>query len=224
MALHYQADQDLVMAFPTPIFKARMPGAEQVNPGLRSLILQRETEDPGLVRSNVAGWHSREDLLNWPGAEINALKGWITGGVQRLTEVTFGEEARGLRFDLDGEAWANVLRDRGYNKLHGHAGCSWSGVYYVSVGERDATVPGNGVIEFLDPRFGIEATELPGDPFGGTYGIEPEPGLLLIFPGWLYHFVNPFYGSGERITVAFNIRVRKAGGGATAAPRRPGAG
>ncbi|SMF60692.1 conserved hypothetical protein [Tistlia consotensis] len=219
MALHYQISQDLLLAFPTPMLKAQMPGAEQVNPGLRELILQRERDDPGVLRSNVGGWHSRDDLLNWPGREIEALKGWITHGVQRLTETTYGGDARGLRFDLDGDAWANVLRDGGYNKLHNHIGCSWSGVYYVSLGERRADVPGNGQIEFLDPRFGVDAVELPGRPFGGSYVIDPEPGMLVIFPSWLYHYVNPFHGSGERITVAFNIRVRMLG-----QPQGPGQG
>ena len=30
-------------------------------------------------------------------------------------------------------------------------------------------------------------------------------GLLLMFPSWLNHFVNPFMGGGERISIAFNL-------------------
>lgn len=219
MAIHYRLERDLALAFPTPIFQARMPGAEKINPGLRELILQRERGDPGVVRSNVASWHSRDDLLNWPGSEVATLKGWITNGVQRLTEVSCGEARQGTRFELDGDAWANVMRDRGYNRIHNHAGCSWSGVYYVALGERDASVPGNGQIEFVDPRLGVDAVALPGEPFGGTFTVDPEAGLMLIFPGWLQHFVNPFYGAGERISVAFNIRIRFGGSAGGSAAR-----
>ena len=28
-----------------------------------------------------------------------------------------------------------------------------------------------------------------------------------MFPGWLNHFVNPFKGTGERISIAFNLDV-----------------
>ena len=48
---------------------------------------------------------------------------------------------------------------------------------------------------------------LPGNPFGQRLTIDPEPGLMLMFPSWLRHAVHPFMGKGERITVAFNLAV-----------------
>ncbi|WPZ33410.1 TIGR02466 family protein [Thalassobaculum sp. OXR-137] len=213
MPLEFQVAQDLVMAFPTPILKIRVPEAAQINPGLRSQILDRERSEPGQVRSNVGGWHSNDDLLDWPGPEVGALKSWIGRAIQRMTEVTAGKQQQGLNVQLDGGAWANVLRDGGYNKIHNHPGCSWSGVYYVSLGERRGDIPGNGQIEFLDPRMGVDFAELPGMPFAGKHVVEPEPGLMLVFPSWLYHYVNPFHGSGERITIAFNVILRIGKGG-----------
>jgi Putative 2OG-Fe(II) oxygenase len=47
----------------------------------------------------------------------------------------------------------------------------------------------------------------PGEPFGQKLVIKPEPGMIVIFPSWMYHFVNPFHGDGERISVAFNVAV-----------------
>jgi uncharacterized protein (TIGR02466 family) len=96
-----------------------------------------------------------------------------------------------------GGCWANVLRDGGYNKIHNHAGAVWSGSYYVGVGEPDAEPQYNGWIEFQDPR--------PANIHGGKERIKPEPGLLLMFPSWLNHYVNPFHGKGERISIAFNL-------------------
>ena len=37
--------------------------------------------------------------------------------------------------------------------------------------------------------------------------IKPEEGLLLMFPIWLQHLVEPFYGEGERRSLSANISV-----------------
>jgi Putative 2OG-Fe(II) oxygenase len=49
------------------------------------------------------------------------------------------------------------------------------------------------------------------DTFGQGILIEPQPGMLLAFPAWLEHFVHPFFGEGERISVAINVMIRKVG-------------
>jgi hypothetical protein len=35
--------------------------------------------------------------------------------------------------------------------------------------------------------------------------IDPIPGVMVLFPSWLQHFVHPFFGKGERISIAFNV-------------------
>ena len=37
------------------------------------------------------------------------------------------------------------------------------------------------------------------------------PGMMVIFPRWLYHYVNPVHGKGERISIAFNLRLQIEG-------------
>ena len=37
--------------------------------------------------------------------------------------------------------------------------------------------------------------------------IKPEVGTMLVFPNWLKHAVMPFYGEGERRSMAFNWNV-----------------
>jgi hypothetical protein len=38
------------------------------------------------------------------------------------------------------------------------------------------------------------------------FAVQPEPGLMLLFPSSLAHRVETHEGSAERITVAFNLR------------------
>ena len=48
-----------------------------------------------------------------------------------------------------------------------------------------------------------EAAEF--EQFGRYAHIEPKPGTLIVFPGWLSHAVAPHLGNGDRISVSFNV-------------------
>jgi hypothetical protein len=44
---------------------------------------------------------------------------------------------------------------------------------------------------------------------------------MVVFPSWLKHMVHPYYGSGERISVAFNVFAEEQAGGSAGAARPP---
>ncbi len=58
----------------------------------------------------------------------------------------------------------------------------------------------------------MQALVLPGDPFNESIRIRPRPGLMVLFPGWLKHFVHPHTGTGTRISIAFNIAYKEPDG------------
>ena len=41
----------------------------------------------------------------------------------------------------------------------------------------------------------------------GLTSEKPKIGDFYIFPSYLYHFVNPFYGNGERRSISFNANI-----------------
>jgi hypothetical protein len=63
------------------------------------------------------------------------------------------------------------------------------------------------VLEFIDPRAGVDAVTAPGDPYGEPVRVGPNPGLLVVFPSWLYHWVHPYAGQSPRIAVSFNATL-----------------
>ena len=63
------------------------------------------------------------------------------------------------------------------------------------------------MLEFLDPRAGVEMVTAPGDPYGEPIRIRPETGLMVIFPSWLYHWVHPYAGEASRIAISFNAAL-----------------
>jgi hypothetical protein len=83
--------------------------------------------------------------------------------------------------------WLNAMPPGSSTSRHSHAENDelLSGVYYV-------TAPADsGDLCFQDGPFGIRVT--------------PAPGLLLLFPPELVHWVEPHRGDGLRLSVAFNL-------------------
>ena len=194
----------MIPAFITPVWSCLWDDCAEVNAGLKNMILERAPAEALTHRSNVGGWHSEQDVLKWGGPHIAQLVEWIKMGINAVTQATNGiqEAASGEFFIV---AWANVLRQGGYNQVHDHNSYAWSGVYYVDIGDE---LPGDdfaGRIEFIDPRVGVGSPKVPGDPFKQRMRFQPEAGQMLMFPGWLRHYVHPYKGEAPRISIAFNV-------------------
>ncbi len=198
-----------VNAFATPIVTYPWPESEALNADLRALILEREAaSDGGMVRSNLGGWHSGLDLFSWESPAVKTLHERVRNLVIATTRAALTRgPSRRFRATYHMLAWANVLRNGHYHNVHNHPENTWSGVYYVDDGAPEADRPFNGVLELLDPRIGANMINLANGPFELRYTIRPTPGLMVVFPSWLKHFVHPFFGTGTRISVAFNVRV-----------------
>ncbi|MBI3453663.1 MAG: tetratricopeptide repeat protein [Rhodospirillales bacterium] len=107
--------------------------------------------------------------------------------------------ARPLRWTL--RTWATVLGHQGHQNPHHHPGGWLSGVYYVKL-PTVVTTPGDpaGWIEFgrPDPRFRYSF-----EP--EIRLIQPEEGLMLLFPSYFWHRTIPFESDEVRISVAFDV-------------------
>lgn len=96
--------------------------------------------------------------------------------------------------------WSVLLRANGFHFNHFH-GQGWiSSACYVDLPESIGTGNGAGWIKFGEPV-------LPATTLGAEYFVKPEPGLLVLFPSWMWHGTVPFTGAAQatRLTVAFDI-------------------
>ena len=191
----------------TPILRRSCKGFERVNQQLIEQIKNKMQSDPGTQKSNFGGWHSDEDLLTWGGPAIAQLQQWIINAFQDLTKAISGGQQYQGKLELN--AWANVNRKGDYNALHTHPAYVWSGVYYVEAGTPvEGQHASAGALEFLDPRPGVEMMVIPGTIFGKSRTERPVTGDIVMFPSWVRHLVHPYADEGDRISIAFNIRVR----------------
>lgn len=205
MQLH-DSGEDVVLAFPTPIFRRVWPDTGGFNARLKEIVLARKEADPSTSRSNVGGWQSGHDLITWPHPEMRQLGEMIHEAFGAVMEKDLGHRRFTCRLAVT--AWANVNGHGHYNRHHTHANNHWSGVYYVTLGEPDPEISPNGAIEFTDPRPAVGVFELGPGTSVSTWTLQPGAGQMLLFPSWLRHGVLPFYGAGERVSIAFNLRAR----------------
>src|SRR5437660_152668 len=88
------------------------------------------------------------------------------------------------------QAWAMVRRNGDYTIAHDHGEAHWSTSYYVDAGDANLErTPDSGALAVLDPRRG--GRPIPGLESGSTFTIRPRTGMLVVFPGWLQHYVHP---------------------------------
>jgi uncharacterized protein (TIGR02466 family) len=199
--------KEFAFTFSTIVLERQFSGVEALNERLSAKILEREANGPGIVKSNVGGWHSDSDFLRWEGPEPGELFSHVAGAVKDYAAVERRVDAAALDLTVTAEGWANVARAGNYARPHVHPNSNLSCVYYVDAG--DAADAPSGVIEFLDPRNrpGMFASE--GTVSFDAYKVTPQNGMLLMFPAWLYHYVHPYQGTRPRISVAFNVTIQK---------------
>jgi hypothetical protein len=112
-----------------------------------------------------------------------------------------------LRYRFGVQAWAMVMRHGHHALVHDHAEAHFSVAYYPDAGDADLDLyPDSGKLSFVDPRRG--GTVIPGiELFPSQFAIQPQPGRLVVFPGWLQHFVQPYRGGRPRVSISCNLRL-----------------
>ena len=107
------------------------------------------------------------------------------------------------KYSLD--IWANFLGPTNYQSGHIHNKGWLSGVFYVNTYEGNGreSDPTAGWIEFNRPGYGLPC--LGGEKF--IRKIKPEPGLVVLFPSYVWHGTIPFSDEGERISIAFDVHI-----------------
>jgi hypothetical protein len=96
------------------------------------------------------------------------------------------------------EAWSVQLQRGGFHVNHLHPKGWVSSAYYLSVPEevRDP-VQRSGWIKFGEPRYSVPGA-VP------EHMVQPEPGLLVLFPSYMWHGTTAIQGQEPRTTIAFD--------------------
>jgi len=197
--------EGFVSLWPTVFLQRVLRDSEATNSDLIRLIRRLEEEQEALTTEyrDVDFFARDEDCVSWLGGEIG-----------HSVEQYF--KWRGMDYGVEWslQGWANVNRFGDYHDYHNHPRSYLSGTYYVKIPEEMERLKTRadlrpGCITFYDPRYGANMTAIKGDPYiDPEYTIRPQPGLLLLWPSFINHFVHPNLSKQTRVTVSFNVMLK----------------
>jgi uncharacterized protein (TIGR02466 family) len=203
-----QITADIVMTYGTLILQRRIDAMLSHNAALADLALRLRAEARGTTKSNAGGWHSADNIFEREEPVVAQLAQHVQAALQHVSVVAKQITTGRVKFEASLFGWINVNGPGDYNTPHCHPGSTWSGVYYIRTGSEVPDRPNSGRIQFTDPRTRCEVGPTNGLAHSSTIWINPVDSMLLIFPSYLDHFVHPYFGTGERITLAFNSLVQ----------------
>jgi uncharacterized protein (TIGR02466 family) len=157
----------------------------------------------GLSTSNYGGWHS--DYLNTTDVVMQPLIDAVLYRCNLLKNDLGFKKNRNVELS---NYWVNINEKHNFNMPHSHYLSFFSAVYYVKVPKN------SGKISFKNPIPAYEYTIQPDmienyTHFNaGQWEVQPEEGQLLIFPAWLEHCVLPNESDEQRVSIAFNIKLK----------------
>jgi uncharacterized protein (TIGR02466 family) len=106
------------------------------------------------------------------------------------------------------ESWFHVTKNGGYHDVHGHPMNSWSGIYYLNIGESQIETK-NGINRFYAP-FKSDYIDRGNQYLTNIWDLSPKNGMLVLFPSYLLHSALPYFGKNPRHVIAFNARITDA--------------
>jgi len=193
--------------FVTPIRHERAPGFKSID-AFNAAMVEHVSAHPTLIVSPTShatrmGKHTA-DLTVKPKGPVAAFEKMIGTGV--------GEFVQQLGTDSDHPfiahrprkwhlaIWAIVLEGEGYQIPHIHRAAWLSGVYYAQVPDIVRDEGQAGWIEFGEPGPEYHWSATPE-----TRRFQPEPGLMVLFPSYIFHRTIPFDSDQTRISIAFDV-------------------
>ena len=198
----------------------------KLNSDLVKDILTEISVDPeGTDRSNIGGWHSAFGMDGKYDSFSSLSKIIEYYGNKFCNSHGFYD---GLKFS---NMWANVSGPGDMNSYHHHGTDPLSGVYYpiesisddgdilnfdyesdkipLGINNYDSKRkdPG-GALVLQDPAYGKKITLVnKNNPDNcSSYHVYPKASLLILFPGYLQHYVTPFKENKKRLSISFSLR------------------
>ena len=198
--------QHTIELWPTKILKRNLENYEKPNDLLLKLIRKTEKQNKNLTTD-----YKKNNLLEIDNPGTNWLRHSVNQAVINYLDDTNIDYS--VKWTI--HSWANINRLGDYHDPHNHPHSYLSGTYYLKIpktkdiGTRSDLRPNH--ITLYDPRPGINLSSISKDPnVDPEFTILPEPGLLLIWPAFINHFVHPNCSQKTRISISFNVILKWA--------------
>ena len=190
--------------FSTPIWVSKIENHENLNVDMLSYIADLQKKDPqGIIKSNFNGWHSNNFNLkeDMPAKFISSISKNINTAMNDM-----GWDLKSQFIKIT-NMWSIINEEGAFNQKHHHSNSDISAAYYVSAHDEC------GDIVFYDPR----PARVYKNPIAKSVNklnatinsVKPQNGLLVLFPSYLEHSVNPNLSNKKRVVISFNLSLEK---------------
>ncbi|WP_369059333.1 putative 2OG-Fe(II) oxygenase [Caulobacter sp. 73W] len=134
---------------------------------------------------------------------IKAFRQAVDGPIRRYMAAV-GEGADILRSRMTGDwrfsgLWSVKLRPNGFHVDHTHPQGWLSSACYLALPQAVGAGGKEGWIKFGQPGVPTVPKLEP------EHYVQPQPGLLALFPSYMWHGTVPFSGADDRLTIAFDV-------------------
>jgi hypothetical protein len=197
--------------FPTRLLTIQLPDVAGLNRDLAALFATRqEFHDDFNMHPDAQNLLRLADTC----PALAQLRRLFLEGLRRWLGAEGIEGCLGAEVVL----FSNYSTRGDFTLVHNH-NADVVGVYYVRTAEYDRPavfVPGpdstddyfaaeDGALMLHDPRFNANLAAVGVRDYVKVF---PRPGLLVLFPGYLWHSVTPHASEGRRLAISANFRLR----------------
>ena len=194
----------IIKLFPQPVFKYQIQDYEKINSQWLKYIYElKKSDNIGVKKSNINGWHSKSFNLNNEKEIPNKFFSHIRKNIEDVFQ-NYGwvfEESKVKCTSM----WAIINKKGNFNIEHTHSNNYLSAAYYVKApincGNFKASNP-DIISRNIYPK-SKQSTELNSN----TASIKIEEGDLIFFPAYLPHSVEENKSDEDRIIVSFNLDI-----------------
>ena len=171
-----------------PVFTTILADHVEFNKYLKQVILEHRQNNPETTKSNVKAWHSSW-MTHQENPKFQPLVDRICNACTFLSQGYF--QCQSVEF-VPFNFWAMMYEENEYTIRHSHFPSDFSAVYYVDV------EPGCAPVIF-ESKTNNDAAPQIGEPLT----IQPQNGMLAIWPAVLHHMVPAT--NGRRMCVSMNV-------------------
>jgi putative 2-oxoglutarate-Fe(II)-dependent oxygenase superfamily protein len=189
--------------FTVPLYIARIDDCSELN---RRLVEEFERSKPEHQFSHAAQGRYENTLVR---LELAPTVDLVLQAAERIGARIVERSVLVNRDPSDLGFWFNSMEEEGSETLvHNHAGGAvLSGVYYVRAPK------GSGSIRFTRERSHYFEPSLNHWVNEGRFYedrlLEPEEGMMVLFPAFVDHAVTPNVSGKPRLSLAFNLSARE---------------
>lgn len=184
-------------AFTTPIFALKFQHGDELAKTIVPIFKDIESKDANKYpyENGYTSYNPTSSILFQE--ELNDLQKFIDVTVNQIhNRLEFYTPIRLIN------SWFNIGRTNSMHERHNHIPAIWSGVYYVHADNNSGNI--SFFNEHLKTNWPYEETSLHNPLTRSIFTVQPETGLLLVFPSYLEHQVHLNQTNNERISISFN--------------------